>query len=209
MAFQEKSEAKCGNFSLFLYLAILSHYSAIFFALAVGCMRWPNRGSELPRKIVVAWAAGKPERRPSTGFYTSLTCRRSEISISSWAMPFDLAYFRPGREGLFTFTREHTWIVFLFLFENHYIALALLLLWIAAVAILFVRDIAFRDADSPRSRHAGLLLLLPSSRFGARHRRILSLRGQPPHSVSRPICDRGGQLPDFRQFTGRRSGCGL
>ncbi len=161
MAFREKSVSMMWYFSLFLYLAILSHYSALFFALAVGVYGLARiAASELPRKVVVAWASGQTGALAIYGFLYVTHVSKIRNSISFWAMPFDLAYFRPGREGLFTFTREHTLEVFLFLFENHYTALALLLLWIAAVAFLLVRDIVWRPG-SPRSRHAGLLMLLP------------------------------------------------
>jgi 4-amino-4-deoxy-L-arabinose transferase-like glycosyltransferase len=161
IAFREKSVRSMWYFSVFLYLAILSHYSALFFALAVGVYALARiAASELPRKVVVAWASGQAGALAIYGFLYVTHVSKIRNSISIWAMPFDQAYYRPGREGLFTFTWKRTLDIFSFLFENHYTALALVLLWIAAVAFLFVRDTVSLP-DSPRSRHAGLLMLLP------------------------------------------------
>ena len=75
-------------------------------------------------------------------------------------MPFDMAFFHPDDGNIFAFTKARTLDIFLFLFENEYTARGFLLLWIAAVAYFFVRDLT-----SPRgatgARHLGILLVLP------------------------------------------------
>ena len=47
-------------FSAFLYLAILSHYSAVFFVLASGVYAVARfADSRYPRKLIAAWAMGQ------------------------------------------------------------------------------------------------------------------------------------------------------
>jgi uncharacterized membrane protein len=160
-AIQEKSVRKMWHFSTFLYLAILSHYSAVFFVLAVGIYALARIvESQLPRKVVGAWAGGQAGALAIYGFLYITHLSKLNHTITSWAMGFDQAFGRPDREHLFTFARERTMDFFSFLFQNQYIALALLLLWIVAVAFLLVRESVWRREIS-RARHSGILLLLP------------------------------------------------
>ena len=75
-------------------------------------------------------------------------------------MPFGQYYFHWGIGDLVTFTREQTSNIFLFLFGNHYISQAMLLLFVAGVGFLVVRELLSRRGN-PRSGHSGILLLLP------------------------------------------------
>ena len=75
-------------------------------------------------------------------------------------MPFDEYYFHPAKESLFAFTRAGTTQIFSYFFENQYIAVSLLLLFLAAVALQFFRDWrGRRDPDLVRGR--GLLFVIP------------------------------------------------
>lgn len=159
IAFQEESVRKMWYFSIFLYLAILSHYSALFFVLAVGVYALVRIvASEIPRKVIVAWAGGQAGALAIYGFLYVTHISKLRHLFAVWAISFDQAYPHSDRQHLFTFTRERTMDIFSFIFENQYVALALLLLWIVAVSFLLFRE--FRR-DTGRARHSGILLLLP------------------------------------------------
>ena len=142
MALREKSADKMWFFSMFLWLAILAHYSALFFVLAVGVYALVRIAeSELPRKVIAAWAGGQAVAVGIYGFLYVTHVSKIRNSISAWAMPYDQSYFHPDRTDLFSFTKQRTLDIFLFIFENQYVAQAMLLLWVAAVAFLLIREL--------------------------------------------------------------------
>jgi 4-amino-4-deoxy-L-arabinose transferase-like glycosyltransferase len=161
VALQEKSVRKMWHFSIFLYLAILSHYSALFFVLAVGIYALARIvESQLSRKVVSAWAGGQAGAIAIYGFLYVSHLSRLKHYITAWVMGFDQGYGHPDRGNLFTFARERTMDIFSFMFQNQYIAQALLLLWIVAVALLLLRELTYRH-ENLRARHSGILLVLP------------------------------------------------
>ena len=161
VAFQQKSARKMWYFSMFLYLAILSHYSALFFVLAAGIYALVRiLESELPRKVVVAWATGQAGALAICVFLYVTHVAKLKDSLTIWAMPFAQAYFHSDRVDLLTFTRERTLDIFTFMFENQYVAPALFLLWVAAVAFLLVREL-ISSRGNLGAKHSGILLLLP------------------------------------------------
>jgi hypothetical protein len=164
-AFEEKVEGKSvrrmGWFTGFLYLAILSHYSALFFALALGLYVLARiADSQLPRKAIVAWAAGQAGAFAIYGFLYVTHISKIKTSIASWAMPYDPSYFHRGDGNIFIFTREKTLDIFLFLFGQRFVAEALVLSFLAGVAYLFARDLRSRGGDAG-SRRLGILFLMP------------------------------------------------
>ena len=183
-AFEEQVEAKSvrqiWRFSGSLYLAILSHYSAVFFALALGIYALARiADSQLPRKAVAAWAAGQAGALGIYAFLYVTHISKIKTSIASWAMPFDPSYFHWGDGNIFVFTRVNTLNIFLFLFAQRFIAQAMLLLFLASVIFLFTRDMASRGGSSA-SRRSGLLFLMPfAAVWGA------SLAGIYPYVGSR------------------------
>jgi 4-amino-4-deoxy-L-arabinose transferase-like glycosyltransferase len=161
IAFKEKSVRKMWYFSIFLYLAILSHYSALFFVLAVGVYALVRIiESEIPRKVIVAWAGGQAGALAVYGFLYVTHVSKLKHLMMTWAMMFDQGYSHSGRQNLFTFSRERTMDIFSFLFENQRIAQALLVLWIAAASLLLFKAFISRR-DALRARHASIILLLP------------------------------------------------
>ena len=160
-AFQEKSVRKMWCFSAFLYLAILSHYSAVFFALALGVYSLARiADSQLPRKVVTAWVIGQVGALAIYLFLYVTHVSKIKESIALWAAPFDQVYFHSDRGDIFTFTRENTSNIFFYLFSERDISQTLLLFFVVAVAFLFVRDL-ISHRGNPRSSRLGILLLLP------------------------------------------------
>jgi 4-amino-4-deoxy-L-arabinose transferase-like glycosyltransferase len=160
-AFQEKSVREMWYFSGFLYLAILSHYSAVFFTLAIGLYSVARiADSHLSRKVVAAWIGGQVGAIAIYGFLYFTHISKIKNSIAVWGMPFDGSYFHLDREGIVTFTTEHTSKIFEFIFAQEYISKAMLLCFVVGVAYLIIRDLISRRGN-PLSSHSGILLLLP------------------------------------------------
>ena len=168
LALQEKSVRKMWYFSLSLYLAILSHYSAIFFVVGVGVYALARIvESQLPRKVIAAWAEGQAGALAIYGFLYVTHLSKLKHYISIWEVSFDQTYSHSGHEHFFSFVRERTIDIFAFVFENQYVAQAMLVLWIVAVALLLRREWAYRRKKQP-GRHAGILVSLPLiALFGA------------------------------------------
>ena len=162
LAFQEESVRSMWYFSAFLYLAILSHYSAAFFALAIGLYSLARiADSQFPRKVILAWAGGQAVALAIYGFlYVTHVSKVKKDDLALWASPFQQSYFHLDRGDLLTFTREHTSAIFRFMFEQEYISQAMLLIFVVGVAFLIIRDLASRRGK-PRTLHSGILLLFP------------------------------------------------
>ena len=159
-AFQQRSPSKMWCFSLFLYLAILSHYSAAFFVLAVGLYSLARIAQALPgRQFVAAWLLGQIG---ALALYVSLYLThlaKLRKNVSTWGGDLDKFYFHSYRDDVFVFTRHLTFEFFRYLFAQSYVAGAMLLLFVAGVAILFARDLLSRSGK-PSSR-LGILLSFP------------------------------------------------
>ncbi len=160
-AFREKSVRQMWCFSIFLYLAILSHYSALFFTMAVGLYSLARiADSHLPRKVVIAWAEGQAVALAIYGFLYVTHVSKLKNSIAVWSLGFDSSYFHKDAISLFTFTWENTVNIFLFLFAQRFVALTVLLFFTASVTYFFGRDLLSGKGNSQSSR-LGILLLFP------------------------------------------------
>jgi hypothetical protein len=165
LAFREESVSSMWYFSVFLYLAILSHYSAAFVALAIGVYSLARiAGSHFPRKVILAWASGQAVALAIYGFlYVTQVSKVKKDDLALWAAPFEQSYFHRGQGDLLTFTQEHTSAIFRFLFEQTYISTAMLVFFVVGVAFLLVSDWVPRWGTwgTPRTLRSGILLLLP------------------------------------------------
>jgi hypothetical protein len=161
-AFHDFSVRHLWYFSLFLCAAILSHYSALFFTLAVGfysLLKIAEAGP--PRKFVAAWAGGQALAFAIYVFlYLTHVSKIQKNEMSLWASPFDGSFFHLGQQSLLTFTREHTYAIFVFLFEQDYISEAMFWLFLVGLTLLFFRDWT-SGHDRAGARRMGILLLIP------------------------------------------------
>jgi len=160
-AFDKESVRQMWLFSALLYLAILSHYSVVFFVLAAGLYALARiADSQLPRKVVVAWGVGQAGALALYGFLYVTHVSKLKNSAAVWSVPFTTAYFHPTDGNVFSFTKINTVNIFLFLFAQRFVAFALLLSFVAGVAFVFGKEIVQGRRDS-RSNHLGILLLFP------------------------------------------------
>jgi dolichyl-phosphate-mannose-protein mannosyltransferase len=160
-ALAEKSVRQMWLFSGFLYLAILSHYSAVFFAAAAGAYALARiADSHLPRRVVGAWACGQAGALAICSFLYVTHLSKLKSSIAVWNTGFGTAYFHADATDLFHFTWQNTLGIFLFLFRQTYIAKGMLLLFAAGVAFFLWQGLR-SPRGSLQSNRLGILLLLP------------------------------------------------
>jgi len=161
VALRESSARKMWYSTICLYLALLSHYSAIFFAAAAGVYALARLAEmRSPRKILFAWAAGQAGAVAILAFLYVTHISKIRNSISAWAMPFDQSYYRLGTGNFFAFAQTHTLEFFNYLFENQYTASSMFLAWVVAVALLLYNDWKPNDGRD-HARFSGVLLLFP------------------------------------------------
>lgn len=160
LALQSVRDMCC--FSAFLYLAILTHYSTVFFAVAVGVYTLARiADAHLPRRLSMAWAAGQAGALAIYAFlYVTHVSKIKQDEMATWKSPFEKNFFHFGSGHVLAFTRVQTSDIFVFLFENDYVSRALLLVFVAGVAVLFIRKFV-SHRHSPRSWPLAVLLLLP------------------------------------------------
>ena len=160
-AFAEKSVREMWCFSIFLYLAILSHYSAVFFTVAAGVYTLARiADGHLPRRAIIAWAGGQAGALAIYAFLYVTHLSKLKSSIAAWSMSFGTAYFHQDTVGIFNFTGENTFNIFLFLFGQRYVAQMLLLFFVLGVAFFFAKGLLSRQGKL-QSNRLGILLLLP------------------------------------------------
>ena len=114
--------------ALCVYLAMLSHYSALFFVAGLGVytlLKMFLRGSAQPlsRRVVAVWIAGQLGTLALLVFLykthlSHLGQGESRTVLQGWMSEFYLSrsYFEPGRDNLFLFVIGHSFGVFQFVF---------------------------------------------------------------------------------------------
>src|SRR5258708_7797521 len=164
LAFEEQS-AKWMAFSIAsLYLALLTHYSALIFAAAAGIYGLLRllRG-RLTAPVTALWVTGQAGALAICGilYLTQISNLRtrgvtSEIA-STWLRS---SIFHPGEDHLATFAVSKTVRLFRYMFSHGTIGvLGLALFFFAVILLLWQRDAG--DASNPTPRELGGLFLSP------------------------------------------------
>jgi len=160
-ALQSGSAREMWAFHFFLYLAILTHYSAVFFVVAAGVYALVRIAAGRQGKgAATAWVAGQCA---AAGLYAGLFVThvwkvRGEFPL--WSGGYNQFFFRGEFADIFSFLREGTPAVFQYLFGESHLAQAMLLLWMAGLTMLLLWGL-FRNRSYASSITLGLLLLLP------------------------------------------------
>jgi len=179
-AFEKKSVQKMWLFSGFLYLSILSHYSVMFFAVAVGLYVLARIADlQLPRNVALAWAFGQIGALALYGLLYLTHISKIKNGIAVWATGFNAAFFHFDDGNIFTFTRVNTLNIFLYLFAHRVAAWILFLCFVASVAYLFGKDLIAGHGKSLSNRLSILLVFPFIAVWGA------SLAGIYPYLGSR------------------------
>ena len=168
-AFKEKSVIKMAAFSVCLYLAMLSHYSAFLFAAALGIYALVRIFAEaVPAPLVTLWAAGQFGALVLAGFLykthlAKLGAGESRTVLQGWMSEFFLrrSYFDGSRDNPLVFVIGRSFGVFQFVFGQLAVGDLAGLLFLAAIVFL-VRGTARRNDSSSvtGSRQLALLLAL-------------------------------------------------
>jgi hypothetical protein len=140
-----------------LYLAMLSTYSAFFFAAALGgygILRMSRKPPALP--VIAAWSAGQAGGLALAWFlYVTHIARIGPVQVS-WLYDY---YFHPGRDRLLFFLYHGTFGVFRFTFGQVAAGgVATLMFFIGALRLLMEKP---ASGTTPPSRLTGVFLLLP------------------------------------------------
>ena len=166
-AFGKGSATRMAAFSLCLYLAMLSHYSAFLFAAAMGIYALLRILRErTPLTISSTWAIGQALAVTLAVFLykthiSKLGVGESRTALQGWMSDFFLShsYFDPSRDNPVTFLIGHSFGVFQFLFGQLAVGDLAGLLFITGVLLLLSGK---PPAQQPVStRRLGVFLLLP------------------------------------------------
>lgn len=166
-ALAEKSSAKMLLSAFFLFLGLLTHYSAFLFAAAMGVYGLLRVIRDRPpARVTVAWIAGEAVglglsvflwitrlSRPGSG----LAAGQGNQVWNSWYLPN--SYFHAGKDNLVLFAIGRSFGVFQFLFGQLVIG-DLAFLAFAAGIVLLVRKKRLSGQSAP-SREVATLFVLP------------------------------------------------
>jgi len=166
-AFTRKSAANMAEFSLCLYLAMLSHYSAFLFAAALGIYALLRMITDRPPvRVVAAWAIGQIGALVLAAFLyrthlSKLGAGESRTVLQGWMSEFFLhrSYFEPGRDNPLLFVISHSFGVFQFVFGQLAVGDLAGLLFLAGLVFL-IRGSAGPTTSQTASRHLALFLIL-------------------------------------------------
>jgi hypothetical protein len=165
-AFEKKSVLRIALFSVCLYFAMLSHYSAFWFAAALGIYALFRIFTErVPAAILAAWIAGQ-----LGGVALAIVLYKTHIAklgagyakpvLQGWMSDVFLqhSYFNRAHDNPFAFLVGHSFGVFQYFFGQLAVGDMMGLLFIAGV-ILLLRGKGFRGRLA--SWRLALLLVLP------------------------------------------------
>jgi len=166
-AFAENSTSRMAAFSLCLYLAMLFHYSAFWFAAALGIYALLRIFTEhTPTKLAAAWAIGQLGGLALAMFLykthlAKLGAGDSRAPLHGWMSDFYLhrSFFDPAHDNPLMFLAAHTFGVFQYFCGQLAVGDAMCLLFFVGVVLLLRRK-GFPQ-DHPSSRRLGIFLLLP------------------------------------------------
>jgi dolichyl-phosphate-mannose-protein mannosyltransferase len=160
-AFREKSARYMWYFSASLYLAILSHYSAALFVVAIGIYAVVRIADSQPtRKLIITWIIGQAGALAIYGFLYLTQFMKVRPNIPFWDLPFGQYYFHWQDGDLFYFLRENTASIFLYIFKQPYLSVGVVALFALGVAYLFFRGFRPLHGQTP-SFHLAILISLP------------------------------------------------
>jgi len=170
LALAENSAGKMVLFFVFLYLAMLTHFSAIFFAAAVGMYSlWRLIGSQLSRRIVAVWITGQVGALGLLAFLyrTQISHLKNSAAMQRHVQVFlSNSYFHRGHDHPLLFVFARTFGVLQYTFGQLAVGDIAGVLFVAGVALLLKggnqgENRNIRDTRVPSSRQLGVFLLLP------------------------------------------------
>lgn len=162
---REKSALLLALFSISLYLAMLSHYSALFFTAAIGVyalLRFSTR--RFPAGMIATWVVGQIGALALFIFLyrTHISkLRGSSVAREATEGWLHRSYFHPGTEHIVLFVIGRTFGVFQFLFGNLAIGDVTGIIFLAGIVVLLKRKKKILASDGPEARQLVVFFLLP------------------------------------------------
>jgi len=151
--------------ALTLYLAMLTHYAALIFAVSVavyGLMRIATTRAKEP--LLYAWIA----TQSGCVAVAALLWKTHIFVIRHRAMTRDVAesylhssFFHPEKENVFLFLGRANLRVFHFLFSEGVVSALGLLLFVTGIVLLLRTGKSSNSFSQPNTHQLGILLLLP------------------------------------------------
>ncbi len=187
-AFAQNSLSRMAAFSLYLYLAMLTHYSAFLFAAALGIYALLRIITERPpARLAAAWAVSQLGGLALAVLLykthlSKLGAGDSRTAMQGWMSEFYLqrSYFDPAHDNPVKFLVGHSFGVFQYFSGQLAVGIAMGIFFLAGVAILL------RGKGSPEartsSRRLGIFLLIPFAIAGS-----LSLAHFYPYGGTRHV----------------------
>jgi hypothetical protein len=163
LALTENSSWKMLPFFVFLYLAMLTHFSAILFAGAVGIYSlWRLVSAQISWRVRAVWAAGQAGALALLFFLYTSQIANLQHSIAAQHMRLLLAnsYFHWGHDHLAAFIFARTFGVLQYAFGQLAVGDIAGVLCVAGM-VLLVRGTPGQQRPEPSPRQIGVLLLLP------------------------------------------------
>ena len=168
LAFAENSGKEMLLFFFFLYLSMLTHFSAILFAGAVGVYSlWRLFGAPVSRTVATIWIAGQAGALGLLAYLYTTQIANLKDSASSQNMQMLLAnsYFHRGRDHLLSFIFARTFGVLQYTFGQLAVGDIAGVLFIYGIALLLnakrIEVEGINDPRAPSSRQLGIFLILP------------------------------------------------
>jgi hypothetical protein len=166
-SFPKNSAASMAAFTFFLYLAMLSHYSAFLFAAALGVYALLRFFREHPpAQLILLWAIGQVGAIALAFFLykthvAKLGVGESRTVLQGWMSEFFLrrSYFDPAHDNPVLFLIGHSFGVFQFFFGQLAVGDVMGLLFLAGV-VLLLRGRGL-PTDETSSQRLGIFLMLP------------------------------------------------
>jgi uncharacterized membrane protein len=151
--------------ALTLYLALLTHYCGLIFALSIGIYGLVRLTSTRSKpSLVFAWTAAQAGGIAIAAFLwrTHLSVIRHQSLTQDVAESYLRAsLFHPGQENLLAFVAKATVRVFHFLFSQGAVSVLGMVLYLAGILLLVLGKDQKTSPGSPSSRQIGILLMLP------------------------------------------------
>jgi Dolichyl-phosphate-mannose-protein mannosyltransferase len=179
LALAKDSALKMALFSVFMYLAMLSHFSAILFAAAIGTYSlWRVITGQPSRSVVAVWVTGQVGALGLFAYLyqTHIASLRNSADAQHMQVLLGNSYFQPGHGHLLSFAFARTFGVLQYTFGQLAVGDIAGVLFVAAVTLLLSGDRIqqpqnddpralnpgrIKDARGPSARQLGLFLLLP------------------------------------------------
>jgi len=165
-SFTKQSSPRMAAFTLCLYLAMLSHYSAFLFAAALGIYALLRIFRERPpARLALVWTIGQLGALVLAIFLykthiSKLGLGESRTALQGWMSEFFLrrSYFDPAHDNPLLFLVGHSFGVFQYCFGQLAVGDAAGVLFVVGVALLGGKNF---PCGPTSSRRLGIFLLLP------------------------------------------------